>query len=438
MVWTFLSYLAAFIIPGFYRRIQAKNLHHLKVKGPVIIAMNHPNAFSDPLGLTYLYLPHKLKYLARGDAFKPGFMSWFLRSIGIIPIFRIQDAGKEGLKKNDDAYQKVNAFLQANAKVIVFAEGICIQERRLRPLKKGVARMVFGAYDAIRRDDLVVVPVGVNYSKPHQFRSDVFFNIGDPIPVKDFIEEYNQSQARAYNKFLQLLEGKMRALVTHIEHPSNDQLVLQVEEIRKKELMHEQGMQESDLSFDFETLNYLTEKVNRAERENKPLLEEFRQRSEAYHSQLNALKWEDWFFAGKYDSRNLIFLLVARFILILIGLPFYIGGLVFNLYPYLIAKRMTGKMVKAIEFYSSFVIGLGFVLLFLNYLVIFVVATILLNSSFLGFLVCVCSGLLGWFALHFHPLIISTIKLTSFWKGSEHWLPLRSQRIELVNLINKF
>lgn len=187
MVWHLIKYWISFLLPTFYKRIQGKNIHLLKVSGPAIIAMNHPNAFTDPILFTYVAYPVRTYYLARGDAFKPGLISWILEKIGIVPIFRIQDGGKEGLKKNDEAYRRVNHLLGKNSKIIVFAEGLCVQERRLRPLKKGVARMVFGAYTAIKDDRLMVYPVGVNYSQPDKFRSDLFYNVGEPIHSKIFI-----------------------------------------------------------------------------------------------------------------------------------------------------------------------------------------------------------------------------------------------------------
>ena len=75
MVWHLLKYWASFFIPAFYKRVQAKNIKNLQVKGPVIIAMNHPNAFTDPVAITYVSYPQRLKYLARGDAFRPGLVA---------------------------------------------------------------------------------------------------------------------------------------------------------------------------------------------------------------------------------------------------------------------------------------------------------------------------------------------------------------------------
>jgi 1-acyl-sn-glycerol-3-phosphate acyltransferase len=170
MLWHILKYYMCFVIAAFFKRSQIKNAHHFKVKGPVILAVNHPNGFMDPIVLSTLGYRPRLRYLARGDAFKKGLVTAMLESLGIIPIYRIQDGGKEGLKKNDATYERVNTLLNKNKKIMIFAEGLCIQERRLRPLKKGVPRMIMGIMESGKLDDLIVVPVGINYTDPSQFQ----------------------------------------------------------------------------------------------------------------------------------------------------------------------------------------------------------------------------------------------------------------------------
>ena len=186
MLWHTFKYYLGFVIAAFFKRAQIKNAHYLKVKGPIIIAMNHPNAFMDPVAFSALVYPPKVNYLARGDTFKKGLITHVLESLGIIPIFRIQDGGKEGLKKNDESYTKVNTLLKKNKKIIIFAEGLCVQERRLRSLKKGVPRMIFGAMETNQLDNLIVVPVGINYTNPSQFRATLFCNVGEPIKMIDY------------------------------------------------------------------------------------------------------------------------------------------------------------------------------------------------------------------------------------------------------------
>ena len=172
----------------------------------------------DPIALSTLVYPPRLRYLARGDAFKKGIVTTILQSFGIIPIFRIQDGGKEGLLKNEETYNIVTRLLTKNKKIIIFAEGLCIQERRLRPLKKGVPRMIFGAMQNNSLNNLMVVPVGINYKDPSQFRGTIFCNVGQPIKMIDYMAAYNEAPAKTMNQFLTDLTIRMKELIVNINH----------------------------------------------------------------------------------------------------------------------------------------------------------------------------------------------------------------------------
>jgi 1-acyl-sn-glycerol-3-phosphate acyltransferase len=119
--------------------------------------------------------------------FKKGFVTNLLTAIGIIPIFRMRDGGIEGVKKNNASFAIVNKMWNKNQKIMVFSEGLCVQERRLRPIQKGTARMAFGFSEEFKRDDLVIVPVSVTYSHPSQFGTDIYYHAGEAIKVKDYL-----------------------------------------------------------------------------------------------------------------------------------------------------------------------------------------------------------------------------------------------------------
>ena len=438
MIWHILRYWITFFIPAYYRRIQAKNLHFLKAPGPVIIAMNHPNAFTDPILLTYLAYPQRLKFLARGDAFKPGIISRLLESIGIIPIFRIQDAGREGLLKNDESYRRVNHFLKHNGKIIVFAEGLCVQERRLRPLKKGVARMVYGAYEALNDERLAVVPVCVNYGQPDRFRSNAFYNIGAPIPVKELMPAYRLNPAKANKDFLNLLSQEMKKLLTHINDPANDAIVMRVEEMRKHHLLAQRGLDPNNLEHDFRILTEITEKVNNAAVQSPGILHEFKSLSETYFSELKKEKLSDEVLDPERNAYGSFFLLILRLIVIIAGLPFYLAGLCGNYLPFRVTIAVTKKIVKDVEFFSSFALGVAMIVFFLNYLVIFLVLYFLSGSSLMPVTGCVLLGLCGGFNVFYQPFLVKTMQLARFVIFRRRLQHLTGLRERLVALINKF
>ncbi len=439
MIWHILRYWISFVLPVFYKRIQGRNIKNIKVKGPVIIAMNHPNAFTDPILITHLSYPIKVKYLSRGDAFKPGFAAWFLSRLGIIPIFRIQDGGREGLKKNDEAYSMVNAFLKKNSKIIVFAEGLCVQERRLRPLKKGVSRMIFGAYEYLgENNNLTVLPVGINYSKPDKFRSTAFYNVGEPIYVKDFIAEYRENPAKANNNFLQILAPKMKELITHINNPQNDEAVYQVEIICKKDILKERGLTFRDKYNDFVVLKELTEKVNTAEVERPEVLSEFKTKAKDYFNLLKKNNLRDWLISPRQKYKQSALHLFFRTVLLLLGFPVFVTALIGNYLPYFATEKLARKIVKNKEFYSSFAIALGMIFFMINYVLWFVITYSFSETIFPPLFICALLIACAWISLYYRPFSKKTLGLYRIARNKKLYNELFEKRKELLSLINKF
>ncbi|HOZ87495.1 MAG TPA: 1-acyl-sn-glycerol-3-phosphate acyltransferase [Bacteroidia bacterium] len=439
MIWHLIKYWITFILAAFYKRIQGKNIEYMKVKGPVILALNHPNAFTDPIAISYVSYPLRLKYMARGDAFKPGITAWLLEQIGIIPIFRIQDGGLEGLRKNDEAYRRVNALLKKNAKVIVFAEGLCVQERRLRPLKKGVARMVFGAYEALNNDQLIVLPVGINYSQPNRFRSDVFYNIGEPIAVRDFIAAYKENPAKTNLAFIQLLQSKMKALITHIEDKNNDEAVYQVEALCKNSLIKAQGLNPENLADDFTVTKQITAKVNQVSEENPALLDQFKTNAGIYFAALKKNRLQDALLDPSQNKKITPLYLGLRILVLLAGFPLYGFGLLGNYLPYFLSAKISRKIVKRkLEFYSSFFIGVAMLVFLINYLLWFFILKLLTPGLLWALALCVLFALSAWFCLRYRPFLQETAIMLRIANHKKIAAGLSNQRKDLISLINKF
>ncbi len=436
MIWHITRYLVTLALPSFYKKIEGKNVKQLQVKGPVIIAMNHPNAFMDPVCITWVSYPTRVNYMARGDAFKPGIAAFLLGQLGIVPIFRMRDGGREGLQKNDESYRVVNSLLKKNAKIIIFAEGLCVQERRLRPLKKGVARMVFGAYDFLKNEDLIVVPVGVNYSAPSKLRSKLFYNVGNPIPVRDLEASYKENPARAQNQFLQLLDSKMRELVTHIKNKENDKVVPLLEEMVMKDWLKRKNLKNS-LENEFEVTSQLTELINSLDEQEPEKMANLRQKTLDYHAVVRKNKVRDWIIdplnASKIKSGNLI----IRYILIVLGFPVYALGWLAAYLPYKLSEKATKKIVKGNkEFYASIALGLGTFIFIFTFLAWFFLIYAFSPSilfpliALVGLLVC------SRFALLFHFFLIKTFGIARALKNESVYKKLSEKRAEIMDIIS--
>ncbi len=147
----------------FCRKVVISNRNVLNAKGLLLLACNHPNSFFDAVLLGALF-KNPVHFLARGDAFKNPIAKKILTTLKAIPIYRLSE-GKEYLALNDTAFERCNRILRDRGIVLIFSEGLCLNQWELRPLKKGSAKIAINAWkqEAISKA-FRVLPVSLNYN----------------------------------------------------------------------------------------------------------------------------------------------------------------------------------------------------------------------------------------------------------------------------------
>lgn len=195
----------------FCRRIIINKPRLLKKKGPLLLACNHPNSFLDATILA-AHFKHDIYSLARGDVFERPFYSKVLRTLRMLPIYR-ETEGVENLGVNYHTFDECKKVFRENGIVLIFSEARCLNEWRLRPLKKGTARLAFSSWE--EKIPLQVLPVGINYSSFRRFSKNVFINFGDVITINDF--DLNHGDGRRYQSFTNKLQAQLQPLVFEID-----------------------------------------------------------------------------------------------------------------------------------------------------------------------------------------------------------------------------
>lgn len=320
---------------------------------PVIFCSNHPNAFMDAI-MAGISVKRRSWFLARSDAFRKKWLANFLTFVGIIPIYRLLE-GAENLQKNDDTFDKCSKMLEEKKAIMIFSEGLCIQERRIRKLKKGTARIAFGSEEKNNFNlGVIIVPVGINYSStPWRFRSRVHVRFGDPFPMSDYKELYQQDKARAMNVFTRDLEAKMKKLVVVIDNKGNDELVNTTEEMLlddwSKELYLDPGNQRETHVVSLKVAGT----INEAEKHEPERVRAMAEKAQAYNKGLKKLQLRDWLLNPKTINGMGAGTLLADFAFFFFLFPFWLFGVVTNYLPYKIPSVITKKVVKHVEWYAS-------------------------------------------------------------------------------------
>ncbi|THH41183.1 1-acyl-sn-glycerol-3-phosphate acyltransferase [Neolewinella litorea] len=208
--------VARYVLSYYYRNIDITGLDHIPRDAPVILAANHPTAFIEPC-LLACFQSRTLHFLARGDLFRSTVATLVLRALNMLPVYRIQDGGYDKLVRNYDTFDECYTALSQHRALMILAEGRCIHEKRLRPLRKGTARIALGALD---RDntlrEVYIVPVGVNFTAADQTRSKVMIRCGEPLLASRYLSEYRKQEMTAMRSLTDDLRTALSTLVVQL------------------------------------------------------------------------------------------------------------------------------------------------------------------------------------------------------------------------------
>jgi 1-acyl-sn-glycerol-3-phosphate acyltransferase len=205
-----------------FKRIFIQSLKHVPRKGAAILACNHPNSFLDAIAVA-LVLKRNIHFLVRSDVFRKPLAAAILKRLNMIPIYRLEE-GVENLERNKGTFDLCNSILDKGGIILIFSEGNCVVEKRLRSLRKGTARIWLGAMDHRGwKNPIPVIPVGVNYTHPYYFRSELILNFGKACVFGDLETVWKNEPAKAIRLFNDVLfEGMQRELLI-IPQPSADE-----------------------------------------------------------------------------------------------------------------------------------------------------------------------------------------------------------------------
>ena len=193
MLYRMVRPLAAIAIKTNFKKIYLSNTERIPKGKPVILAANHPTAFMEPCILA-CFLDRPLYFLVRGDFFKQPLFAYLLRKLHMLPVYRMRDGGYKNLKNNYSTFESCSQALKDNKTIMIMAEGSAIHEKRLRPIRKGCARIALGALERFPElEEVYVVPVGVNYTYADRPRSEVMIDFGEPILAKNCWPQYEEN-----------------------------------------------------------------------------------------------------------------------------------------------------------------------------------------------------------------------------------------------------
>lgn len=199
----------------YFRRIKVVGAHNIPKNEPVLLLANHQNGLLDPL-IIAVKCGRLSYYLTRAGVFKKQITTRILKSLQMIPVYRIRD-GWSNLSNNNAVFKECAQLLKANEMVVIFPEGSHNIVRTVRPLSKGFTRIIFETLDTYPDTNLKLLPAGLNYKKPEGFPDSVSLYIGNVLDAKSMIDN---DKNESVNRLKQTIHKEITQLTTHI-HPTD-------------------------------------------------------------------------------------------------------------------------------------------------------------------------------------------------------------------------
>jgi len=388
---------AKITIGAYFRKLHISNAERIPVRGPLIVACNHPNSFTEACVLA-TYQSRTLHFLVRGDVFRQPVIAWFLKQTNQIPIYRFRD-GFSGLKKNENTFSACYEKLANGAAIVIFAEASSVFEKRLRPIQKGTARLAFGAWEKKQiKEELHILPVGINYTHGDRFRSELMLNFGEPLRLSDYRDSYLENAQHAINNLTADLEMAMKELVIHIDKP-NDQLFDDLSDLLDADNPAPSFPVVTRNQDRFLSEKKLSEKLNSMNPDElKVLNQQMSELKKLLHPKFNQLT--DLRYLKKPTQKSIISLITGSLISIL--------GVVFHIIPFYLSRLVSIPFLNLIEFYTG--VRLGSLLIFAAFQQVLLDIFTLITQNWLLFLLILGSPFAGAYSVLYIEYIFGNAK----------------------------
>ena len=216
----FKSYLRFLYEKVMYKDIQYLNTENIPSDGtPLLIVSNHQNALNDAIGILMSFRDRLVHFIVRADVFSmfPG-ANKFLRSIGLLPAFRINHEGEEAVKNNGATFRDSEQALADGQTVVIFPESGHQTGHFLGTFSYGYTKMAFEAGELTGFEkEIFILPSCNHYSRYHGIRRKSLVKFGIPISIKPFYELYKTKPRTAQRQVNELVRSQIESMMLDIK-----------------------------------------------------------------------------------------------------------------------------------------------------------------------------------------------------------------------------
>jgi len=215
----FYSFLKIFVdwsVKSSYRKYQVEGIENLPKDGYSIWAANHTNALMDPMVMLSTSKQPKV-FVARADIFKKKNVVKILSFLKVMPIYRIRD-GIEAVKHNNESIEIATNVILDHVPFVIYPEATHRPKHSLLKLSKGIFHIAESVIEKAKDGKPVYIqPIGIEYGDYFRFRSTVLIRFGKPFNITEYMNEHSdQPQPVTMLNMREVLTRKLAELIVYI------------------------------------------------------------------------------------------------------------------------------------------------------------------------------------------------------------------------------
>lgn len=373
-------------------------MHNIPVNESIILAPNHQNALMD--AMTFVCnTEFQSVFLARADIFKGKLLIRFLTCINIMPIYRIRD-GISNVKRNDKVFEKtLQVMRNKNNPLVLFPEGNHGDRRRLRNLVKGLFRIAFMAQEDYKdQPGVKIVPVGIDYGHYQNFRTTLFVNIGKPVEIAPYYNQYHENPVAGINALKNDFASELRKLMIDIQTEEYYELYMSLRTICNKWMRKELGIKGDTLADRFKADKIMIGMLDKELEIHPEKIKKLDALVSEYQAGLKKYRLRDWILQ---KERHPVFQLIAEITGSIVLFPVFLFGFINNYIPYAFTGSRT-KGIKDPQFHSSFKYVIGMIVFPIMYIIIACIIAFFNWSVWIKIAYIIMMPLAGIFSFHYY------------------------------------
>lgn len=350
----------------------------------LVVVSNHQNALNDPLAIEFAFSSRIVNIFARGDIFSNRLVGSFLKSLYILPAYRMRTDGIEQVEKNYESFEEAHARLLHGGTVAIFPEGTNQDRRYLGDFSLGYLRMAFGAAEKSGFErEIWILPTANHYSNYFHVQSDMMISCGEPISLKPYYELYKTKPRTAQREVNHRVRAAIEGLMLDIRDTENYDAIDYIRESYGVEWARRRGLNPKVLPEKLDADRAMVKRLDEWKAEEPEVVQGVYEDVRRLKAMTEAKRVRDWNFDHRYSRVRQ----VAGGVGFLVLLPLFLFALIPNVAAYYAPKRLVRRFEEMGSAFKMFAGGVQFVLnsivvLPLCYAAVFVADLLLIHWAF--------------------------------------------------------